>query len=111
MKDVVIRFLTLNAQNVIDYVYFALVAVWIVMVMVTLFSIRSQDIGAAAKASWTLMTVFLPIFGIGLYCLRCLWRADYPLLEQLGFTRSKQSVGLAGSQNRYNSQGWNNSQN
>jgi hypothetical protein len=85
MKDAILRFATLNAENVIPYVYIGMAVVWIIMVATAFFSLRAQPIGAGAKMVWALLIVLLPIVGMTLYCLRCLLRADYPLLEQLGF--------------------------
>ena len=92
MKALITRFFALDAQNVIPYVYVAIGVVWVVMVVTTLFSIAGQELGRGVKVSWTLAVVFVPIVGMAAYCFRCLFTAEYPLLQQLGFSSSGAAV-------------------
>lgn len=90
MRAVLIRIATLDAQNVIDYVYVAIVSIWVVMVITSIFSVRRLEIRAAAKIAWVVTILALPIVGMGAYCVRCLVKAEYPLLQQLGlFSRDR----------------------
>ena len=86
------RFATLNAQNVIPYVYVAISVVWLVMLATAVTSLRQQQISRGAKVVWLLLIVLLPVLGLGLYCLRCLIRAEYPLLQQLGVFNNSRTM-------------------
>jgi hypothetical protein len=85
MHDVIVRFLTLDALNVIPEIYIALVLVWIGIVTVTFLSIGSQRLPLWAKLFWIIVTVMVPIGGVFLYTIFCLLRADYSYLQQMGF--------------------------
>jgi len=89
MKEVIIRFATLNVQNVISYVYVAIVAVWLTMVLSAMMSLRSQELAFRWKLIWALAIVLLPILGMAAYVIFCLVRAEYPTLHQMGFFRKQ----------------------
>ena len=85
MRDVVVRFFTLDALNVIPELYVVLGAIWLWILCVTWSSISSQAIPLWAKLFWALVVVSIPIAGVFLYTVFCLFRADYSYLQQMGF--------------------------
>ena len=84
MREILIRFLSFEALNLIPEIYFALAAIWILIVATTLASIFSQQIHLTAKLFWVAMVVALPIGGAFFYTIFCLFRADYSYLQQMG---------------------------
>jgi len=95
MKEVIIRFATLNVQNVISYVYVAIFVVWLTMVLSALMSLRSQEIAFRWKLIWAALIIVLPIVGMAGYAIFCLVRADYPTLHQMGlFRKNPERYGL-----------------
>jgi len=84
MREILIRFLSFEALNLIPEIYFALAAVWLLIVAITLVSISSQPIHLVAKLFLVLMVVALPMIGVLLYTIGCLIRADYSYFQQMG---------------------------
>lgn len=83
MRDVLIRFLTGNAINDHPMIYWGMGGAWLVMVVTTIFSIRSQPIRLIYRLIWMLLVLGVPVFGLLLYLLWCLTRFDYSLLRFL----------------------------
>lgn len=84
MRVIITRFLTLSAQNISDEVVWALAFIYFLLVLVTLASVWSSPSGVVQKIIWTMLVLTLPVAGMALYCVRCLFRADYSWLTQMG---------------------------
>ena len=89
MRDTIVRFLTLNVQSEIPYIYVAMACVWVVMVVAAGFSLRSQTFRARWKFAWMALILILPLVGMSLYAIFCIFRSDFSVLNQLGFFRKK----------------------
>lgn len=83
MLQVVIRFLTLDVITEHPVVYFGLGAVWAILLLATTFSILAQRISRPWKAFWFVIVFFLPILGMAVYALRCLFQGDWSFLKPL----------------------------
>ena len=81
MLQVFLRFLTFNVVSEHWAVYYGLLAVWIILVVAALFSLRSLEIPTGAKVAWLLVILFVPLFGLGFYSLRCLILGDWSFLK------------------------------
>lgn len=83
MLQIVFRFLTFNVVSEHWAVYWGLLAVWIILLVAAFSSIRSLEISLGAKIGWILVTLFIPIAGLGIYALRCLISADWSFLKPI----------------------------
>lgn len=89
MSTVLIRLLTLNAQNVIPEVIWAIIGVYVCAVLVTLTSVWVTNKGMMSRFFWILVVVGIPFLGILAHCLHCLTLADVSALKQFGFFSRK----------------------
>jgi len=88
MTTVLIRLLTLRAENVIPEVIWGMVLIYVFLMLVTLTSVWVTCRRAGSRFLWFLAVVFLPFVGIMAHCLHCLTLADLSSLKQFGiFTR------------------------
>lgn len=85
MTTVLIRLLTLNAENVIPEILWAILGIYILAVLVTLTSVWVTCQSAVSRFFWILLVVGMPFLGILAHCLRCLTLADVSALKQFGF--------------------------
>lgn len=83
MLQVVIRFFTLDVITEHPVVYIGLGVVWVALLLSSLLSILSYRISGLAKTLWFLLVLLLPILGLALYALRCLFVADWYFLKPL----------------------------
>ena len=84
MRDLINNLINLSPQTVIPEVYFALAALYLALLLLTLTSVINLKRGGwVSKSFWTAVVVFIPVAGIVLHCLRCVWIADKPLLARL----------------------------
>jgi hypothetical protein len=81
MRQVFIRWITLDAQNYIPEVWYAVAVLWIALVVFGLMSLRSQLISTKAKVSWAMVIFLVPFGGLFAYCCFCLSKVDYYMLE------------------------------
>ncbi len=88
MQTAIHRFLTLDARNIIPEVYFGLAFIYVVLVITTISSIRSQNISMFRKILWGSLALIAPIAGMAAYALRCLLTADHDFLRSIGLLRS-----------------------
>lgn len=88
MKTVIHRFLTLDAKNIIPEVYFGLGCIYLVLVIATISSVRSQDIYMSRKILWVSFILLIPIAGMATYSLSCIFTADHNFLRSIGLFRS-----------------------
>lgn len=89
MSTVLIRLLTLNAENVIPEVIWAILGIYTLAVLVTLTSVWVTCKSGASRFFWILFVVCVPFLGIVSHCLVCLTLADVSLLKQFGFFSRK----------------------
>ncbi len=84
MRGVIIRFFTFDALNVIPEVYYALLIIGAFLIIISWFSIFSQKISLPAKLIWLAIVTLIPIAGMVVYCVYCLFIADYAYLKRFG---------------------------
>jgi membrane protein DedA with SNARE-associated domain len=81
MITVLIRLLTLNAQNVIPEVLWALLVIYLGALLVTISSVWVTNSSAASRLIWLVVVIAIPFLGIISHCLRCLMLADISMLK------------------------------
>jgi hypothetical protein len=81
MLQVVIRFLTFDVVSQHPAVYWGLAVVWLLLLAGAVSSLRSLEISFGAKVGWMLLILFFPVFGLGIYALRCLILSDWSFLK------------------------------
>jgi hypothetical protein len=92
MRTVLQRFLTFNAENVVPEIYWALGLVYVILLAVAISSLVKSQI--SGKLAWLLLLLFVPIFGMYIYTLWALARADYSFLARFGFNGPKPKQAL-----------------
>ena len=93
MREVIIRFLTFQALNDHPMIYAGLALIWLILLGTSAMSLRHQPISLAAKWAWFLLILLVPIFGLAVYALRCLFTGDWRFLKfLLGPGKSAKSV-------------------
>jgi len=83
MLQTFFKWLRLDAQNYIPAVWYAVAVIWLALVVMSIFSVRSQTITAQSKTIWTSLIILLPMGGLFAYCLYCLTRIDYHMVDFL----------------------------
>lgn len=83
MLRVLIKFLTLQVENVHPFSYLGVAVVWILLLVSSISSLRSIEVSKPEKIAWFALILFLPILGLALYCLRCLSLADWSFLSPI----------------------------
>ncbi len=82
MRETIIRFLLIEPINDHPLVLWGMVVVWLVMIVACVMSLRQQfGMTRAARLGWVLLIVCLPIVGMALYLVRCVFRADYSFMK------------------------------
>ncbi len=81
MLQVVIRFLTFDVVSTHPAVYWGLAGVWLILIVAAISSLRSLEIPTGAKVAWFLLILCVPLFGLGIYALRCLLKGDWSFLK------------------------------
>lgn len=89
MLTVLIRLVTLHAENVIPEVIWAMAIIYLLALLLTLTSVWSINRKAVGKMFWLLVVIFVPFVGIMAHCFRCLTLADIDSLKQFGFFSRK----------------------
>ena len=82
MKTVISNLLSLNPQNVSPEIFWVLGIVYGVLLLVTFTSIFKTVDSLLGRLAWMVLTTAVPVGGMALYCVRCLWKADYSTLLQ-----------------------------
>ena len=90
MIRTILNWLKLDAQNLIVEVWWALLLLWVVLIVVAIFDVSTNTITGTTKFVWISAIVLLPMIGLFAYCVFCLTRADYHMLEFL-FRRRRSS--------------------
>lgn len=81
MLQIVIRFLTFEVINVHPAVYWGLLSIWVMLLIAAASSLRGLEISSRAKTGWILLILLIPVFGMGIYTLRCLVKNDWSFLK------------------------------
>jgi hypothetical protein len=81
MLQVLIRFFTFNVMSEHPAVYWGLAAVWLILLLASVSSLRSQPLSMGAKLAWFALILFLPLIGLGIYALRCLFTAEWSFFK------------------------------
>jgi len=81
MLQILTRFLTLNVMSEHPAVYWGLAAVWAILVMASISSLRTLPISKGAKVTWFALILLLPLLGLGIYALRCLFLGDWSFFK------------------------------
>ena len=89
MRTVIMRLLTLRAENVTPEVLMALGFIYLGAVALCLSSVFRSTSSSVSRLAWMMLVIFLPVIGIFLYCFRCLILADYSALKQVGILNPK----------------------
>lgn len=93
MRDLIFKWIRLDAQNYIPAVWVGVAAIWLGLVIIAITSVRSQSISASAKTGWILLIVFVPFAGLFTYCCFCLTKIDYYALDFF-LLRKRKKAGL-----------------
>lgn len=86
------NWLRLDAQNFIAEVWYAALLLWLALVALGILSVGTHNLTRGMKIAWTAVIVLLPLFGLFAYCVFCLTRVDYHMLEFL-FHKRKGTTG------------------
>ncbi len=89
MSTVLIRLLTLKAENVIPELVWVLVAVYVCALLVTITSVMVTYRSTKVRLLWTLFLVLCPFVGVVAHSLHSLTLADVSSLKQFGFFSRK----------------------
>ncbi len=89
MSTVLIRLLTLQAENVIPEVLWALAGVYVIALLITLSSVWVTHKSYKVRFFWMLVVICFPFIGILAHCLMSLSIADISSLKQFGFFSRK----------------------
>lgn len=81
MRETLLRFFTLEPMNADPTILWIMAGIWVVLVINCISSLRIIPIGLGGRWAWLLIIVLLPILGMTLYLLRCIFRADYSFLK------------------------------
>jgi hypothetical protein len=81
MRETLFRFFTLEPMNANPMILWIMAGIWVLLVVNCITSLRHLTIGVGARWAWLLIIVLLPIVGMTLYLLRCIFRADYSFLK------------------------------
>ncbi|MCB1076704.1 MAG: PLDc N-terminal domain-containing protein [Verrucomicrobiae bacterium] len=74
-------------------VHVGLFVTWLILVAAAMMSLRSQEMSITAKWIWFAIIVALPIVGLAIYAIRCLFTADFSFLKfLLGPSKTAKSV-------------------
>ncbi len=91
MIQAIIKLLLLSPETVSEEVYWALTGIYLMFWAATVISILSTGLSPLGKVVWLMLITLLPVLGIALHCLACLYRADYQFLKQFGVGVSKKA--------------------
>ncbi len=87
------NFLFLKIITVDTIHYWILVASWVVLVLLGLWSLASTPRGRMLRVFWAAAIIFLPGAGLFAYVATCLIHADWEVLRQMGFfSKTKKKI-------------------
>lgn len=83
MRALVINFLSLDVLNLHPALYWGLAAVYFLIFVSAFMSVRSLAISTGAKVAWLLIIIVIPILGLAVYALRCIFKANWNAFKPL----------------------------
>ena len=87
------NFLTLKVITVTDQNLWMLLAIWVVLVFAGLWSIHSREMPIVKKFFWGVSIICLPIIGLLLYSVSCLFSVEWEVMHRMGFlSKSKKKI-------------------
>lgn len=89
MLSALLNFLTLRVENVHPMTYIGLAVIWILLLSASISSLQHIDLSKSRKLAWLMIIVLFPVVGLGLYCVRCLFTANWSFLDPI-FSKPKQ---------------------
>lgn len=89
MLTVLIRLVTLKAENVIPEVVWALAVIYLVALLLTLTSVWGTYKNYSTRLGWMVAVLALPFLGIMAHCFHALTLADMTSLRQFGIFSKK----------------------
>ena len=93
MLEVILNLLKLRALSTSAEVYVGLFAVWLLMLAAGAGSVLSRPWSPVFKIMWLLVLLFLPVVGMGVYCLFSFLVADYSFLKVFGLGQKQPARG------------------
>ncbi len=88
MRGVIIRFLQLDVQITHPLIPWVMAGIWFLLIATAFSSLRRQSLSVGARWIWFSVIVFVPILGLFLYTVYCLFKADWSFLKPLMQSRS-----------------------
>lgn len=79
------NFLTFKLITITPSGCWLLGAVWCLLVLAGLWSVKSRHISSMHKIGWAAAIICLPIVGLWLYSVACLWNSDWEVARRMGF--------------------------
>ena len=95
MRYAITNFFSLSPENVSEDVFWALGAIYGLLVIVSLMSVVSKSASVGSALLWFILVLFVPVVGIAAHCVRCLFSADYGFLKQFGIGASVSKTSIA----------------
>lgn len=83
MIPVVIRFFTFDVISEHPMAYWGLGFVWLLLLISSFSSLRSQPISIPKKLLWFVFIIAVPIVGLACYCVYCLIGGNWSFLKTL----------------------------
>lgn len=83
MIQTVFNWLKFDVQNFIVEVWWCCLVLWCLLLIIAISDVVTHGLNRTSKATWILAILFLPLAGLFAYCIFCLSRADYYMLEFL----------------------------
>ena len=80
MSEALRNLIEMKPQNLIPEVYIALLVIWLMVLVATLWSILKTRMGGALKVFWALVVIALPLVGVLAYALFSITKLDFQLL-------------------------------
>jgi Flp pilus assembly pilin Flp len=91
MIQTITNWLRLDAQNYITEVWYAVLILWVALVIIGILSVVSNTLTNQSKTMWIALILCVPLAGLFAYCIFCLTRVEYHLLEFL-FRKRKSTL-------------------
>ena len=83
MLQTVVNWLTFDIQNLIVEVWWCVAALWLALLLIAVFDVVASSLRIWEKTIWLVLIVLLPFAGLAAYCIACLLRAEYYMIDFL----------------------------
>ena len=87
-RAVIENVIFMRPQNLIIEVYVAMGLAYFVMLILCMFDILATKETLASRLIWSLLVVIIPVLGMYVFTVDSIFRADFAILERLGFGAS-----------------------